>query len=159
MENGEYSILTIADYKGKLDCDSFGNYCDFRHYSLALLVYNPNKESNKSELIKFIFDKKNNNCKAVKEINKRLRRIWLWKHISVFLGCLALFTSVCLLFWLLNSDNEDYRNKKRIKRLGTVNGGRSRSKNRDINKNGNIKKRIRMSRRKFVSKKKRGGGK
>ncbi len=142
-------------------CKNFTG-CETNHISLGLLVYDPNKKLNNFELIEIIHS--NNNCKLVEEINKRLRKIQLWKYIPVFLGCF--FAFIGLLFLLFKSDDEVYKNKMRRKKIGAINlvdnGGKSerRSKNRVRNKNNarnrinkNIKKRVRKNKRRFVRKK------
>ncbi len=115
---------------------------------------------------------KKNNCKAVKEINKRLWKRLLRKHILAFLGYLSFFALACLLFLQFKSGDEVHKNKsiigkENIKAINIVDyggrgGHRRKNKIRNINKdrnriNKNIKKRTRRTRGKSVSKKKKEG--
>ncbi len=130
-------VIHKFDCKNALKC---GKSCPF----LGIYTYNAQKKSDRFKLEKVICEESYNNCKVIEKLNKILWKEKLRKRILVFLEVLGFFVFVYFLFWLLNSDNEDCRNKKGTKRLGIVNGGgsRSRGRSRSKNKNRNIKNKL-----------------
>ncbi len=103
---------------------------DLQHDFFGIYIYNSSKESYK--LKKVIYDSKCDSCKMIEEIHKRQ----LWKNIPyLFLGGLIFFAFVGLLFWLFNSDDEVYKNKRGRKKMGKINGMDNGSRARRVRKN------------------------